>query len=404
MLTVNEALQLVIEHAGRQPVVRVPLDQAVGLVLAEDVVSDIDSPPFTKSLMDGYAVRAEDVHHGSATLQVLGEITAGTRAEKAVGPGETYRIMTGAPIPPGADSVVMIERTQENGSAVKIDDPDFRPGQNIMEKGLELRQGQTVLQAGTLVQPAVAGLLGTVGYARPSVYRRPKIAILSTGDEVIAPEMKPASGQIRNSNATTLWGLASAVGADVLDLGIARDDLKVLERKVVQGLAADVLLLTGGVSAGTKDFVPSVLAGQGVQSVFHKVAFKPGKPVWFGKTRTGLVFGLPGNPVSVLVCFELFVKTALRARQGLEHPLPNACQALLAQDFPYPTKRETFHPARVVIEQGTLKVAPVQWHGSPDLKALTAANALLRCPVNQEIYKAGDIMDVYLLSSFASCL
>lgn len=380
MLSVDEALQKVVQSAGRQPVVRAPLDQATGLVLAEAVVSDLDSPPFTKSLMDGFAVRSVDLAGGEAQLRILGEVTAGKAADRPVEAGSAYQIMTGAPLPPGADSVVMIERAEIHDNTVTLRDPSFRPGQNVMRQGRELQRGQVVLEPGVLLGSPEIGLLATVGCTRPNVYQRPKIALLSTGDEIVPPDRLPNSNQIRNSNGSTLWSLATCCGCEVVDLGIVQDDPNEIRRRVSQGLQCDLLLLTGGVSAGTRDYVPQVLAEAGVRQVFHQVALKPGKPVWFGVHDGGLVFGLPGNPVSVLVCFELFVRTALRARQNFSSPLPAWVQAKLAEDFAYPTRRETFHPAKLSLRADGLWVSPTAWFGSPDLRALTEANALLRCP------------------------
>lgn len=405
MLSVDEALQRVVEHAGVQPIVRVPLSEATGLVLAEPAVADLDSPPFTKALMDGFAVRNEDLAGGKAELRIVGEITAGNRADRPLQPGTAYRIMTGAPMPEGAQAVVMVERSSVRDNRVTLDDQRFRPGQNVMLQGREMTKGQTVLEAGVVIGPAEAGMLATVGCARPRVYRRPRVALLSTGDEIITPDQTPSASQIRNSNGSTLTSLVLASGAEVVDLGIARDDPAVIQRRVTQGLECDFLLLTGGVSAGARDFVPQALADAGVRQVFHKVDLKPGKPVWFGEHDNGLVFGLPGNPVSVLVCFELFVRTALRARQSIAPAIAVQPTARLKADFTYPTDRETFHPAKLYWESEGLWVEPVSWFGSPDLRALTAANALLRCPVSADgKHPRGSLMTVVPLTRPQSIL
>lgn len=390
MLAVAEAQQLVIDHAGRQLVAAVPLEEAQGLVLAEPVVSDVDSPPFTKALMDGYAIRSADLRDGTADLEVVGELTAGNVAAAPLAPGTALRIMTGAPLPNAADAVVMVERSQILGERrVRLDDPQFRPGQNVMSRGREFAAGETVLSAGHLLGAAEAGLLASVGCVRPKVYRQLNLAVLSTGDELVSPERTPTAAQIRNSNAATLLALARQANVSAASLGIARDQRGELARKVAEGLRFDVLLLSGGVSAGTLDLVPSVLEEHGVKSVFHKVDFKPGKPIWFGTHKNGLVFGLPGNPVSVLACFVLFVQTALRARMGWGNPLPIEFPAELSQDIGRPIERLTYHPARVSCGERWLQVEPLAWFGSPDLRALANANALLVLPPTPEPYQQG---------------
>ena len=223
------------------------------------------------------------------------------------------------------------------------------------------------------------------------VHRRPTIAVLSTGDEIVPPSETPGPGRIRNSNESTLVALARRAGAEVVSLGIAGDDRAVLDAKIREGLHADVLLLSGGVSAGNRDFVPSVLADCGVRKVFQHVAFKPGKPIWFGEHDGGLVFGLPGNPVSVLVCFELFVRTALRARQGAGDPMPKEFPARAAEAVPSPIQRRTYHPASVTFETGAATLRLVDWFGSPDLRALSTANALAVLPVAAEPIAAGAV-------------
>lgn len=395
MLQVSEALDLILRHAGRQPEVAVPLREAAGLVLAQPVVSDLDSPPFSKALMDGFAVRDLDIVHGRARLRLLGEISAGSRANRPVEPGGTFQIMTGAPMPEGADAVVMVERSRVvDHEWVELEDDQFQPGQNVMPRALEMKEGETVLEPGHLLGAPELGLLATVGCGRPTVHRRPSIAILSTGDELVSPDTRPGESQIRNSNDSTLHALATRAGSHVVSLGIARDDLDELVTKVGEGLTSDLLLLSGGVSAGKRDLVPTALARNGVEQIFHKVEFKPGKPVWFGKHAGGLVFGLPGNPVSVLVCFELFVRTALRARQSRPDPLPPEIPATLGVEFNYRPRRLTFHPARLSFEATGPRVVPVDWHGSPDLRALVAANALLVCPPSDQVMARGTTVRV----------
>jgi molybdopterin molybdotransferase len=398
--TVTEALQLVVAHSGRQPTTQIDLAEALGLVLASPVVADVDSPPFAKSLVDGYAVRNVDLASGRAELLAVGTLAAGTVADRPLVPGTTYRIMTGAPMPQGADAVVMLERSRvEPTGCVIFDDPQFRANQNVMSQAREFARGMTVLDAGHCLGPAEIGLLAAVGVIRPTVYARPRLAIISTGNELIPPDRAPGSGQIRNSNASTLTALALAAGATVDDLGIVIDDESEIARTVARGLEYDVLVLTGGVSMGDHDLVPGVLRRQGVEQIFHKVDLKPGKPVWFGRHSRGLVFGLPGNPVSVLVCFELFVRTALRTRQGRADPLPTELPARLRTAFNISTARTCYHPARYYGDGSTLEVEPVEWAGSPDLRSVTKANCLLIAPTGGGPFPAGSVMRVLPLSA-----
>jgi molybdopterin molybdotransferase len=398
ILSVDEALQKVVAHAGLQPVVESSLADALGRTLAEDVVADRDSPPFAKSLMDGFAVRNADLESSRAELRVVGTLLAGSTAAKRIEPGETYRIMTGAPIPEGADAVVMIERSRESGDHVILEDPGFRPGQNVMPRGRELTAGQVVLRRGHRLGPAEIGLLATVGFVHPKVYRRPSIAILTTGDEIVHPEESLGPAQIRNSNGSTVLALVQQTNAQPVSLGIVGDDRDALKSAISTGLSNDLLLLTGGVSAGAADFVPGVLQELGVQQVFHKAAFKPGQPVWFGSRGETLVFGLPGNPVSVLVCFKLFVETALRVRQACSSPLPPIEFARLSREVAYPTARLTYHPAKRTWDGDGPVVEPVAWYGSPDLCALTKADCLLVLPATDSPHPAGAWMRVLPLS------
>lgn len=399
MLSVEEALDRILADAGSQPVVVTDLADALGLVLAQPVSADIDSPPFHKSLMDGFAVRATDLPSGRGKLTQIGELLAGQTPSTSVGPGQAVQIMTGAPIPTGADSVVMIERTTLDGDVVTVTDPEFQVGQNIMPRGREFAADETVLAPGHRIGPAELGLLAAVGCVRPNVYRRPQIAIVSTGDEIVAPDEFPGPGKIRNSNESTLAAAARQIGADPVRLGIVGDNEQDMKERIGEGLKSDVLILSAGVSAGKRDLVPGVLDSLGVRQILHGVAFKPGKPLWVGCRENTLVFGLPGNPVAVLCCFEVFVKTALRARQGLADPKPKMAPMPLAVDFCYSTRRTTYHPARTRITQGGLAVEPVSWYGSPDLRALTFADALVVIPPGSGPHRAGDVLSVLPLGA-----
>src|SRR5262245_26647731 len=348
MISVEQAQRSVGSVASPLVAVQCPLADSLGHLLAEEVISDIDMPPFDKSLVDGFAVRLDDLPQGRGQLSVVDEIVAGSPGwtdNRSLGVGQAVRIMTGAPIPPKGDAVVMVERAASTEGGVFVDDPQLRAGQNIMRCGMELTNGQTVLRAGSPIRPAEIGVLAAVGRASVSVYPRARVAIVCTGNELVEVDRRPGSGQIRNSNGPVLSALVARTGGTPRYLGVARDTGEEIERYVGEGLQSDIVVLSGGVSAGTLDLVPGVLQNLGVREVFHKVNMKPGKPIWFGvaardltarasgagesparystawtnqagdaaarytiagASQVGesappiLVFGLPGNPVSVM--------------------------------------------------------------------------------------------------------
>ncbi|HVU88348.1 MAG TPA: gephyrin-like molybdotransferase Glp [Pirellulales bacterium] len=413
MLSVDEALALVLAQCVTLPRREIALAEADGAILAEDVASDLDSPPYDKSVVDGYAIIAEDLASGEASLVILEEVVAGDVPTVAVERGTATRIMTGAPMPPGADAVVMVERTehrphesQPQGATslgrVVIRDAGVRAGRNILRRGTSLRAGDTVLRAGTQLRAAEIGLLAEVGRVRIQVASRPTVAILPTGNELIEPHETPAAGQIRNSNGLLLASAVRADGGDPVVLPIARDNESDLREKIARGLENDMLILSGGVSAGVLDLVPRVLADLGVEQVFHKLNLKPGKPLWFGvargRHRPTLVFGLPGNPVSSFVCAELFVRPAIDHLCGRTGGGRQSKTARLETDYQQRGDRHTFLPAIYRVGNDAIaRVAPVTWHGSADLRGLTAANALVSLPAGDRLVKAGESVTVRLL-------
>jgi molybdopterin molybdotransferase len=397
LLAVMEAQAVVLRHARPLPPEPTPLALALGRVLAEDVASDLDMPPFDKSMMDGYAVRSADLASGPAVLTVVEEITAGRTPTRPVAPGQSSRIMTGAPLPPGADAVEMVERCEPaDGGRVRVPGP-IRAGHNVQPRGRELRTGETVLRAGAVLRAQEVGLLALVGRPEVRTHAVPEVAVVSTGDELVEPAAKPGPGQIRNSNGPMLLAQVASAGCRPRDLGIGRDRVEHLRESVVDGLRSSVLILSGGVSAGTLDLVPGVLKDLGVEAHFHKVRMKPGKPIFFGARGETLVFGLPGNPVSSFVGFELFVRPALRRLRGFPAEAPAALALPLAADFTYTTDRPTYHPARVEPADVGEQVRVVPWLGSPDLRALTAANALAVLPEGEHTYRAGQPVPVLRL-------
>jgi molybdopterin molybdotransferase len=415
VLSVEQARRIVVQISRSKSAVRMAAADCLGLILAEEVASDIDSPPFDKAMVDGYALRSADLVNGHGELEVIEEIIAGATAQKAGASGQCWRIMTGAPIPAGADAVVMhehtqfLERAELAGPAfgllgrVRIQEERFRPGQNIMRQGGSYRRGDIVLSASREIRPVEIGLLAEVGRTEISVIETPTVAILSTGNELVPPDCVPTAGQIRNSNGPMLAAAIRATGARPIELGIARDEPATLRAALGEGLRSDVLVVSGGVSAGALDLVPGLLKELGVIEVFHKIRLKPGKPLWFGVREASslaprpssrapaLVFGLPGNPVSSLVCFELFVRPALARLSGREVKEELATTAArLTANFVHRGDRPTFHPAILSSGGESPAITPLPWSGSADLRGLSAANALAIFRAGDHDYAAGD--------------
>lgn len=398
MHAVADALRIVLSHCAPLPAQTMDLSAAaLGQALAEEVRSDVDVPPFDRAVMDGYAIRSADLARGVAELTVLEEVTAGAVPRHAIGPGQTTRVMTGAPIPDGADSVVVIERSRMlDESRVRLED-DPKPGRHVMKRGAEVRNGEAVLRPGAVLRPQEFGMLAIVGRASARLVPRPRVAIVATGDELIDPPALPGPGQIRNSNAPMLLAQSVRAGAVARGLGIGRDRPDSLVPLIRDGLQnSDVLVLSGGVSAGTHDLVPGILQSEGVVAHLHKVRLKPGKPFLFGTHESAagkrLVFGLPGNPVSSFVCFELFMRPALRRLAGLPDDEP-PLRLPLREAFSYKSDRPTYHPAR--LEGGGVRA--VAWGGSSDLRAFLSADALLVLPEGGKRFDEGTLLDVIRL-------
>lgn len=396
MIDIDEALARVLAACVPLAPRRFTVSYAIGLCLAEDVASDIDSPPHDKALVDGYAVRAEDVSRLPVTLHVIEQITAGENPRRQVGPKEATRIMTGAPVPEGAEGVVMLEVTTADDaqSEVRIESGDFKPGQNVLSRGASMRRGEVVLRRGSVIRPVEVGVLSELGRSEVQCLPPPTVAVIPTGDEIVPVEATPGPGQIRNSNGPMLVAQANLAGGVARQVGVGRDNKAQLRALLAEGLQSDVLVISGGVSAGIHDLVPASLAELGVKEIFHKIRLKPGKPLWFGVKEKTLVFGLPGNPVASYVCFELFVRPAMRSLMGLPQDTTPRLRLPISTDFSHRGDRPTFFPARVENVEVEQRVTPLNWHGSSDLRTLVAANAFIQFPAGEKFYPAGALVDV----------
>ncbi|MBA63757.1 MAG: molybdenum cofactor biosynthesis protein [Planctomycetaceae bacterium] len=402
MISIEQALEQIMARLPECRSTWCALDNALGHVLAEDVQSDIDSPPYDKSLVDGYAVIADDITL-DITLSVLEDVLAGQIPTQTIQPGTAIQIMTGAPLPEGASAVVMIEQTSRNQQDVTIHQETIKSETNIMRQATSLSKGETVLSAGKFIRPIEVGILAEIGCTKVPVYQQPKLAIISTGDELVEATKTPQAGQIRNSNGPLLQALATSHGADAHSLGIGVDNFEALSDLVATGLESDILILSGGVSAGVKDLVPAVLRQHGVEQVFHKLNLKPGKPLWFGIFSSGkhqtMVFGLPGNPVSSLVCFLLFVAPVISKLTGKTSACLRETTASLKTDFQQRGDRPTYFPAQLTEHGGNRYVTPLAWKGSADQQTLSKANALAFFQAGNQLYQTGEEITVFEIPS-----
>lgn len=399
MVSVEEALKKILDHARPLEPEAVSILQALDKVLAEDIHSDMNIPPLDNSAMDGYAVRAKDIQGASQSkpveLTIPGETRAGQLPEKPLGLGEAMAIMTGAPIPPGADAVVIVEDTERADGKVRIFE-EARKGDHIRLAGEDIKKGELVLKSGKVLGPAEIGMMAAVGCKSVSTVRSPVVAILATGDEIVDVGEELLPGKIRNSNSYSLAAQVERYGATPQILGIAQDVKGELKAKVEEGLKADVLLTSGGVSMGKYDLVRNILGEVG-QMIFWKVAMRPGKPLAFGVAGNKLLFGLPGNPTSSMVSFEQFVRPALLKMQGRRRLRKREVKAKLAETIKKRPDPRVF--LRVVVEEGDdgYLARPTGPQGSGILKSMVLANGLLVLPEGVSEVKAGQEAIVQLL-------
>jgi molybdopterin molybdotransferase len=386
-------LETVLAARKLPDVEEVDLPGAMGRVLAEGIAADRDSPAVARSVRDGFAVRAIDL---PGLLQVIGEVRAGQRFTGELGPGQAVEIMTGAPVPPGADAVVMVEHTSrepEHEGMVRID-RSAEPHQFINQQGCEARAQETVLHPGKRLDYSDIAMLAAFGRSSVKVYRPPEVAIVATGDEIVEVHEAPQEFQIRNSNAYSLAAQVTRAGGLPRILPLARDTVEHTTQVVSQGMSMDLLLLSGGVSAGKYDVVEEVLANFGAKFYFDRVLIQPGQPLVFGAASGKFFFGLPGNPSSTMVTFEVFARAAVELLSGQEQIALHMPYARLTREFHHRMGLTRFLPARLSADGAS--VTPVEWHGSSDVPALTRANAFLVADPDRAEYPAGEWIRVLL--------
>jgi molybdopterin molybdotransferase len=390
-LSLEQARDCVIRQVQTCMTVRpVPLEEAEGRVLAEEVLADRDYPPFHRSARDGYAVRAADV---PGKLRVIGQARAGGIFTGKVGPGETVEIMTGAPLPEGADAVVMVEHTTGEGNQVHIR-AAAKSGDNFTPRGSEAGTHEIVLKAGRRIGFTEAAVLASVGRRDVAVYRRPRVAILPTGDEIVDVSAVPSPVQIRNSNATSLAFQVRRAGGIPEILPIARDNMESTRALVEQGLQADLLLMSGGVSAGKYDIVKDVLKEFGAEFFFDRVAIQPGQPLVFGRAQGKFFFGLPGNPGSTMITFEAIARIAIEKMQGVANPGLALLRARLTQPFRQKPGLTRFLPAKLSADGKSIELVITQ--GSGDVAALARANAFIVTDPDREQWSANEDIRVLI--------
>lgn len=399
MIEFEEALDIILRNTPVLPTEKVPIEESVGRILKEDVYSDIEMPPFDKSAVDGYAVNTLDLKEVPVRLRCLGLIQAGESFGRKLARGECVKIMTGAPMPQGADSVVMVEDSRQEDDRVEL----FRgveKGENVCFKGEDIKKRQKVLNKGIKISPSHIAILATLGIPSVKTVGMPEVSILNTGGEIVPLGKKLDRNKIYNSNGPMLSALLRADGIEPLFLGIAKDEVENLEKKIREGLNADLLLISGGVSMGDYDFIPRVLEGMGIKKIFHKVNIKPGKPLFFGrhtvskKKRRGktLVFGIPGNPISNFLAYLIFVRPALKKMMGCPSPKPEFKEGILETKFHSKAGRKHFVLVKISKRKSCYYLTPLVSHGSADVLALSKTDGFMVVgPYTSDIKKGSNI-------------
>jgi molybdopterin molybdotransferase len=395
MLPIERGLEIVMstakakQRADWMPAEPVALLDSAHRILRENIFCDADSPRFDKAIRDGFAVRHEDLAHVPAVLTVIGESRAGAAADVTVERGQCCEIMTGAPVPLGANAVVMIEDTERpSATSVRILKAP-RENEGLLRRGAEARKGDKILASGRRIGLADLGLLASTGKSKLLVSKKPRVAVIATGDELVEVDQEPQPGQIRNSNTYTICAQVKEAGAEPVILGIGRDNFDDLRSKIRLGLEHDILLVSGGVSMGKYDLVEAVFAEFGVEVLFDKIAMKPGKPTVFGHRGDAYVFGLPGNPISTMVAFHMFVRPLILFLLKAENTSPNILEAKLEAPAKCDPQRAALVPAVVRFDRGQYWIRTAPWKGSSDLVGLARANALIMIPQGEGTLEPG---------------
>jgi molybdopterin molybdotransferase len=394
VISVAEARAILRKACGPLPVEDVSLSKAVGRVLARELRSDVDWPPFDASAMDGYALRVEDaVRAGAALAERPGVVGAGDSPGPPLAPGEAVRVMTGAPVPEGTGAVVPVEDVRRDRGTIVPGSPP-RPGDHIRRRGESVAAGAALLPGGRRLGPIDIALAALAGADPIAVHRRPRVTVAVTGNELVPVASKPGPAHLRDSNGPMLVALCSSRGLEAVSLPPVPDDPKAVDRLFSEaGGNEDVLITTGGVSAGDFDLLPPAAVRSGFQILFHRVAVRPGKPVAVGRRGETFWLGLPGNPVSASVCFHLFARLALDCLEGADPPGPAFVPARLTRDVAARGHRETYRDARLEVVDGQNRVTPLQTRGSHDLGSHARSNALLRIPTDAERLAAGSLVE-----------
>jgi molybdopterin molybdotransferase len=397
VITVSEAYAILDRAVAPGEVETVRLAEALGRILEADVVSDVDWPPFDTSAMDGYALSARETGGIERLRERPGLVAAGDPPPPPLAPGEAVRVMTGAPLPGGADAVVPIEEIRREAGWVSFERAPFE-GAHLRRKGESVARGTVLLSEASRLDPIGIALAALAGADPVRVRRRPRVAVATTGNELVAASETPRGGQLRDSNGPMLVALCRARGWIVMPRAPVEDEPEAVERLFTEPLGeADALVTTGGVSAGDLDLLPPAAERAGWEILFHRVAVRPGKPIAFARKGKALWFGLPGNPVSASVCFHLFVRRALDRLEGTQEPGPPRVMARLLREIPSAGPRETYRDARLVEEGGERRVEALPTAGSHDIAAHARANALIRIPVDGGPLAAGSLVTCVLL-------
>ncbi len=386
MIEYEEALNMILKNAKRLPSEMVPIEESIGRVLDEDIFSQIEMPPFNKSAMDGYALRAEDIKNAPIALKCIGLIQAGDNFRKKIKKGQCVKIMTGAPLPDDTDSVVMVERTKSLGTKIEILER-INKGKNVCMQGEDMKINQKVLKKGDCISRSDLAIIAAAGKKIIKVIKKPSVAILNTGGEIIPVGNPLPKNKIYNSNGPMLCSLLNSDNIPLHFLGIVEDNVNELKKAIQKGLRSNILLISGGVSMGDYDLVPGTLKKLGVKEKFHNIRVKPGRPLYFGTRNNRLVFGIPGNPISNFLAYYIFIRPAIYKMIGYDSYIPELKYGFIKSEYKQKTGRTHFVLAHISKKTGQYNIEPVKSHGSADISALSKANAFMVVDKEKSVLK-----------------